>query len=66
MKENREQILVDLMFQLVLTSSENEFFSGKLSREKAEWVAEQLRSHGFDTKPCGASWGVLKEGITND
>lgn len=31
-----------------------------LSDIAAEWVADQLRKCGFDTAPCGASWGVLK------
>jgi len=28
--------------------------------DQANWVAEQLRGCGFDTTPCGSSWGVLK------
>lgn len=28
--------------------------------QRAEWVANQLRGCGFDTHPCGASWGILK------
>lgn len=35
-------------------------FKGMSREECMEWVAEQLRACGFDTQPCGASWGVLK------
>lgn len=30
------------------------------NEQKAEYIARQLRSCGFDTYPCGALWGVLK------
>jgi hypothetical protein len=26
----------------------------------AKWVSKQLKACGFETSPCGASWGVLK------
>lgn len=66
---NREQKLIDIMFEIAqasyrwdrndtdeITSYYNE------GREKhMEWVAEQLRSCGFDTRPVGMSWGVLKK-----
>lgn len=55
------QKLIDICFLCGLTS-----FSGSM-QEKAEWIARQLRLCGFDTKPVGASWGILdKEGSIND
>jgi hypothetical protein len=61
--EGREQKLVDICFSLVLTITHKEhaaIFAAKTNEEKAAWVAEQLRGCGFDTTPCGASWGLLK------
>lgn len=59
---SREQKLVDICFELVLTATSeqhSEYFR-KLSVEaKARWVADQLKGCGFNTTPCGASWGVL-------
>lgn len=65
---NCEQKLVDLCFQIALMISTPGKDRGdipydltKLSTpEKAAWVADQLRACGFDTKPVGSSWGVLK------
>ncbi len=59
----REQKLVDVLFQCVLTVTDPthaKAFAKKTSEERAAWVAAQLRACGFDTKPVGASWGVLK------
>jgi hypothetical protein len=30
------------------------------TEKKADWIAEQLRNCGFDTRPMGCSWGVLQ------
>ena len=62
---SREQKLIDILFSCVLTISDPEHasaFSKKTKEERATWVAEQLRSCGFDTVPVGASWGVLRRG----
>lgn len=59
----REQKLVDIMFQVAMTlTMENfrEHFASKSREEVAEWVAYQLRACGFETKPCGLSWEVLR------
>jgi hypothetical protein len=57
----REQKLVDACFAIALLVSDPNLGFGKLSNEeKATYVAAQLRALGFDTAPCGASWGVLK------
>lgn len=56
------QKLIDAAFQIALTISDTNYELYKLPNyEKAEWVAKQLRLVGFDTIPCGASWGLLKE-----
>lgn len=55
-----EQKLVDICFQLTLTiKSHSEHFANLSQEEVAEWTAKQLRECGFDTSPCGASWGLL-------
>ena len=65
---SKEQKLIDICFQLVLTATSqhpdisDEFkakMQGSDNEYKANWVAEQLRACGYDTIPCGASWGVL-------
>lgn len=56
------QKLIDAIFEIALTISDTNYALYKLSNfEKADWVAKQLRLVGFDTIPCGASWGLLKE-----
>lgn len=57
--ENREQTLIDLMFEIVLAASENTTFCKRPRGEKMAWVANNLRDIGFDTHPIGMSWGVL-------
>lgn len=55
----REQKLVDIMFEIALGVHASQTLQN-LSREQlAEWVAKQLRECGFDTQPMGMSWGRL-------
>lgn len=56
--KSREQKLIDIMFEIAMTCARSDM-AGKSNEEIGQWVAEQLRSSGFDTSPCGASWGVL-------
>jgi hypothetical protein len=63
---NREQELIDIMFQIAQFSAiyhkadtKDAYFEKHAAH--MEWVAEQLRQCGFDTQPMGASWGVLKK-----
>ncbi len=56
---NNDQELIDICFELVLHSRDDRL-QNKSTEEVAAWVADQLRKCGFDTKPIGASWGVLK------
>ena len=57
----REQKLVDLCFETVLTATgpSARWFKNKTTEQRAAWVAEQLRGCGFPTSPCGGKWGVL-------
>jgi hypothetical protein len=49
------------MFDVAFAVKGNARSFEKLNREEfAEWVAKQLRDCGFDTRPSGCSWGVLK------
>lgn len=60
---SREQKLVDICFQLVLTATSpkhKDNFKDFTPEEMAAWVSKQLNICGFETEPCGASWGVLK------
>ena len=59
MKSN-EQKLIDIIFEIGLMIHNNEWFNEKSNEEVAEWIREQLKMCGFDTKPIGSSWGVLK------
>jgi hypothetical protein len=59
---NREQELIDILYQAVLTVLDPAFHKDfmKLSQEqKAAWVTRQLKGCGFDTRPVGGCWGVL-------
>ena len=66
---SQEQKLIDICFELVLTITSThpdmkdtaKIFSEKTNEEKAKWVSDKFRTCGFDTEPCGASWGVLKK-----
>lgn len=63
MEQSREQELVDICFNIAMLLHDKKYKKhfDDMDREKlAEWVAHQLRGCGFDTFPCGASWGVLK------
>lgn len=67
---NREQKLIDIMFEIAQFSylrdrsnsdEISSYYNEDGRQEHMEWVAEQLRSCGFDTQPLGMSWGVLKK-----
>lgn len=49
------------MFDVAMTMHQNPWFVGKSQEEVAEWLRVQLKNSGFETTPCGASWGVLKK-----
>lgn len=59
-QRQREQRLIDLTFEFVLALHMRADYISKPREELTAWVTEKLRESGFDTQPCGASWGVLK------
>ena len=63
-----KQKLIDLAFSMVIDvcdmyekRNDSNVLIGKSNLEKAMWVASKLRDCGFDTRPVGMSWGILKE-----
>jgi len=64
--ENKQQQLVDIIFQVGLTIKESKMLQEKTVEELAEWIVEQLKLSGFETKPAGLSWGVLQNEIRNN
>lgn len=60
MATSTEQRLVDLIFEVgMVTKIYADSFTNIPTEEYAEWIAQQLRLHGFETTPRGLSWGVL-------
>jgi len=53
-----EQKLIDIMFEIALTVKHTNL---QTNEEIASWVAKQLKECGFETEPCGSSWGILKK-----
>ena len=58
MKEEKQE-LIDLMFQMVLVTTNDPVFCKRPRGERMAWVANNLRSMGYDTHPVGLSWGVI-------
>lgn len=56
---NREQKLIDILFEVGLTIHSSTWFETRSSEEVAEWIRLQLENNGFNVKPCGASHGKL-------
>lgn len=54
-----QQELIDLMFNMVISSTNDVEFCKKPRGERMAWVANNLRSMGWDTHPIGMSWGVI-------
>jgi hypothetical protein len=54
---SREQLLVDLAFELAIVASRN--MVDRTKEDVAAWVADHLRDAGFPTAPAGMSWGYL-------
>ena len=51
------------MFQIAQHSAlywNSDDYCGDHQEKHMEWVAKQLEGCGFETKPVGASWGVLQ------
>lgn len=60
---NKEQKLIDLLFEVVLASTNDPVFCKRPRGERMAWVANNLRTAGFDTHPIGCSWGVLVDDV---
>ncbi len=61
-ERHKQQDLVDICYDLVLTCTEErniKIFKKMTNEEKAEWVRRQLTNCGFPNHPQGALWGVL-------
>lgn len=56
---SKEQRLIDIVFQIAFCAARS--MHGKSNEEIAAWVTQQLSICGFNTAPCGASWGVLED-----
>ncbi len=54
-----QQKLIDLMFEMVLVTTNDYAFCKKPRGKKMAWVANTLREFGIDTHPIGSSWGVV-------
>ena len=54
-----EQKFIDLMFEMVMATTNDPVFCKRPRGERMAWVANNLRDMGYDTHPIGMSWGVL-------
>ena len=54
-----EQKFIDLMFEMVMATTNDPVFCKRPRGERMAWVANNLRDMGHDTHPIGMSWGVL-------
>jgi hypothetical protein len=59
MNEEEKQKLINLMFEMVMVTTNDEVFCKRPRGERMAWVANNLRELGYDTHPIGMSWGVL-------
>lgn len=59
MEDKEKQKLINLIFQMVLASTDDKIFCEKPRGERMAWVANNLRDFGYDTHPVGSSWGAL-------
>lgn len=59
MKPTNDQELVDLCFSMVLAATNDPIFCAKDRGERMAWVANTLRTMGYDTQPMGMMWGRL-------
>ena len=60
---SNEQQLVDICFSVGLMINDpmyRRLFEKMNNEELAAWIANQLSGCGFNTFPCGASWGSIR------
>lgn len=59
--KNKEQQLIDIIFEIALTINNNRnWFQNKSDEDVCAWVKQQLELCGFDIVSIDGSWGVLK------
>jgi hypothetical protein len=59
MEQEEKQKLINLMFEMVLATTNDPVFCKRPRGERMAWVANNLRDIGIDTHPIGMSWGVI-------
>jgi len=59
MEKSREQLLIDIFFEIAIMTKENKTLQEMDREEYGQWVRDQLKGCGFDTQLCGSSWAVL-------
>lgn len=57
----REQKLVDIMFEMIISAVDTSWFKTATRNDVAEWGADTLQKNGFPTHSSGLSWGVLDD-----
>lgn len=60
-KESDKQKLVNICFEIAMTVRDSDKLKKMSNENLCLWVADQLKKCGFETTPCGCSWGVLIE-----
>lgn len=63
---DREQRLIDIMFNIVHVMSDPEHLDWVTKapmEHKAEWLRKNLSDAGFPTRAIGSSWGILQRQI---
>ncbi len=60
MSRSVEQELIDIMFQVGMTTKENETILAMDRDEYCAWIRRQLILCGFDVIEVGASYGYLR------
>jgi len=59
MERSEKQKLINLMFEMVLATTNDPIFCKRPRGERMAWVANNLRDMGYDTHPVGMGWGLL-------
>lgn len=59
--KKEQQELINILFQIASATKIEPSIKKMKYPQYMEWVAEQLRKCGYDTAPCGMSWGILKK-----
>lgn len=57
--ELTKQNWVDILFESVLSTTDDKVFCNKSRGERMAWVANMLRMADIDTHPIGSSWGRI-------